>query len=270
MPEHFRVAEVGSLEGDDGVAFILRERAATVVAVGDGLRLSLSGRGVHGDDGTLAEASCVVLVDHGRAAEDGTQRVGLDSRRLSLPVSEVARGGVSPRHVLPLRSVGIPLVVEVPHAVLIEHAVGVVHPAIRGCVMILWTELLAVGSVEGVALLHLLPAHVALHGTRSAAVAVERDVEEEGVGRGGFCVESSQVEGHIVVHLVDSQFGVERLHLLTIHDDADVGILLALLNGEQQVAALRGQAQHGVFLRQDLRSLGTNAEPAHEAHCQQE
>ena len=43
--------------------------------------------------------------------------------------------------------------------------------------VILRAEALAVLGVEGVALLHLLPAQEVLHGSGEAAVAVEEDVE---------------------------------------------------------------------------------------------
>ena len=67
--------------------------------------------------------------------------VAVDRYRLVLPVDQVRAGGMAPVHVAPHRRVRIVLVVEVIHAVLEEQAVGVVHPAISGGMVVIGTVL---------------------------------------------------------------------------------------------------------------------------------
>ena len=162
-------------------------------------------------------------------------------------MNKVARRRVSPCHVLPLAAVGVPLVEQVIHAILIEHAVGVVHPAIDRRMVVLRTVLLTVFRVEGVALLDFAPAQEVLHGTRKAAVAVELHVQQQLLG-----TEVLQLQRHIVIHLVNSQLGIERHDLLVIYQHLDGCNLLALLNRQQQEFLLYLHALHGVTLAQQL------------------
>ena len=113
------------------------------------------------------------------------------------------------------------------HAILIEHTVGIVHPAVGGCMVISWAELLTIGRVEGVALLHILPAEEVLHGTSKSAITIERNIEQQ-----FFLAETVDVQGYIVVHLIYCEAHVQRLHLLTVSQYADVSIVLTLLNGQ--------------------------------------
>ena len=162
IPDDMRVAEVGNVGGQHGVGGVFGERLAVVGAVGHALRLRLSGRGVVSQDSAGAEARRVVLIDHSAAAEDGAEGVGLNGLTLKRPVHQVGAGGVAPRHVLPRRSEGVVLVIEIPHAVLVEQSVGIVHPAISRRVVIDGAETLAVGHIERIGCPHELPAgHVA-------------------------------------------------------------------------------------------------------------
>ena len=85
---------------------------------------------------------------------------------------------MSPCHVLPLRTVGVPLVVEVPHttASIIKHTIRVVHPSVLRGMVIDGTEVLAVGGVERGGILHLAPANKLSHSTLLATVTVKLDV----------------------------------------------------------------------------------------------
>ena len=128
---------------------------------------------------------------------------------------------MAPCHVLPLRTVGVPLVVEVPRAVLVEHSVGIVHPSVARSVVVGRAESLDVGVVEGIGELHFLPAHVILEGTLLVTVAVEGDVEQYRLA-----AELTQVEWHAVVALADSKTCIEAFHLFIINYYPDMGIFL--------------------------------------------
>ena len=70
VPEHIGVARLG-LHGYHGIAGIFREGVATVCAVGKTLHLAGSGRGIECNDGVLAKARTVVMVDGRTSAKDG-------------------------------------------------------------------------------------------------------------------------------------------------------------------------------------------------------
>ena len=248
VPEHLRVAEVGHVERQHRVARILRERASAIRAVGNALRLVAPCRSVHRNDGTRTEARRVVLVNHRAAAEDTAQRVRLNGIRQLLPVHQVARHAVAPRHVLPLRTVGVQLEVQVPLAILIEHTVRIVHPSIFRRVVICRTEALAVLRVESCRQLHLLPAGEVLHRARLVAVGREHNVEQELLVSLVLKTERNEV-----VHLVNGQLHVEALHHMVVAHHVHVRVLLFLLYGQQQVSAPRLHPQHGVRVAQVFR-----------------
>ena len=221
---------------------------------GDRLRLVLSSRGVDGHN--------LITIGHTRAREDGSQRIRLDGGGLVGPVDQVGRGRVAPRHVLPLRAIGVPLVVQVPNAVLVEHAVRIIHPSIGRGVVIGGAESLAVGCVKRVAHPHLAPAGEILDSTRGAAVTMEGDVNQHLL-----VAEALDIQRHIVVHLVHRKPHVEIMHLLVVHDDAQMGVLFFLLHGQQQVLARSVNPQHSVVFAQHLGGQCRGRE-GHE-HCRQ-
>ena len=148
MPKHVRVAKVGYRGRYYGVAIIFRESLSVVCAVRHALRLVLASRGIEGHHRTSAKASRVVMVYNGTAAEYRSQSVGSYGSASVFPVHKVFANAVTPSHVLPLRPIGVPLVVKVVQSVFVEEAVGVVHPPVGRCVMVQRAPLFAVGRVE--------------------------------------------------------------------------------------------------------------------------
>ena len=124
------------------------------------------------------------------------------------------------------------------------------------------TEMLAVAVVERVGHPHLTPADKVLDGTGGAAVAMEGDVDQHLL-----VAETLDVEGHVVVYLVHREAHIEGLHLLVVHDNAHIGVLLFLLHGQQEVLACSVNPQHGVVFAQHLGGQCRGRE-GHE-HCRQ-
>ena len=58
------------------------------------------------------------------------QRVAAECGLMLLPVEEVRGRGVPPVHVAPLSPVGVVLIVEVVFALMVDEAIGVVHPTV--------------------------------------------------------------------------------------------------------------------------------------------
>ena len=119
---------------------------------------------------------------------------------------QVAAHGVSPVHVFPLRAVWIPLIIKVVLAVVVEHAVGVVHPAVGRCVMVERPVRLAVCGVEICRLANMLPAHIVLEAAVFQHVAQCVDVEQNFAA-----FIAGYVERHVVIHFVGGEPDVERL-----------------------------------------------------------
>ena len=160
-------------------------------------------------------------------------------------------------HVAPHGAVGIVLEVEVVLAVLIHQAVGVVHPAVGGRVVVDGAEHLAVGYVEGVGQFEVLPGQCLLRQTAN----------DDGVA-----ALAAQGEGHGVVDLIHGQTHVHG-HVA----QHDLCLRLAFLDGEQQVAGLAVDVGHreGVALMCEtygLALLGAGAEGegscGYEAGCE--
>ena len=151
VPEEVGVAEVGYCLGDDRVSLVLGEGLSVVGAICQCLALPHQfGRCVHRHHGSFSKARGTLMVDDGRAGEDCSYHIGLQRHRLVLPMDKVGGGGVSPTHVLPQRAIGVVLVVEMPNAIAVEHAVGVVHPTVEGRMVVLGAIRVIVGSIKGI------------------------------------------------------------------------------------------------------------------------
>ena len=134
-----------------------------------------------------------------------------------------------------------------PNAVLVEHAVRVVHPAVQRCVVVGGAVFLAVGRVEGVAQGQAVPAGILLGFAHGGAALVADDVEHHFLAtiRG-------EVKGHGIVDLVRGKPGHEARCLLAVHDDVHRGFGPIVLDGEQQVLAFAGNAYEGVVRAEEL------------------
>ena len=108
-----------------------------------------------------------------------------------------------------------------PDTILVEHAVGVVHPPPLRCVVIGGTVFFHVAVIEFVSIGHLLPAAIAVDVASGPGTAVEGDVKQ-------FVI--TGLVWYVVVHLVYSQLTIQRFDQLVVLDDTDMRILLTLLH----------------------------------------
>ena len=103
---------------------------------GKALGLAVARRGIHRHYAVFPESSAVFTVYSRTSGEYSPDTVGQNGSRMMFPVHKVLGRGMSPGHVLPFGAIGIPLVIQMPYAILIEHTVGVVHPAVGRGMMI--------------------------------------------------------------------------------------------------------------------------------------
>ena len=164
-----------------------------------------------------------------------------------LPVHQILRCRVPPGHILPLGAIGVPLIAEMPYTILVEHTVGVVHPAVGRGVMVDGTEFFTVCGVERVAQPQILPHGVV--GSLAHRVAPLRgdDVEHHLVASVG-----GEVERHIVVGLRAGQARHDSAVELAVDEDIYAGFIVGVLDGEQQIRAVGSHAHQGIGHAQRL------------------
>ena len=259
VPEHIGVAEVGHVGCNNRVVLIFLKGLAIVGAVSQALRLTGISRCVHSHHGILSESGSVALINHRRAAEHKAQSVGVYGLWLVLPVYEVGAGGVSPRYVTPYRAVKVVLIIEVPYAVFVEHAVGVVHPSPHRCVVIDGPPLFAVGRVEGVAQLYELPAAIVFYVTHGAIASVEGHLYQHAA-----LTVACQIDRNKVVGLACCHPDIESFEAYAIFDDAYFRVALFLLNGYEEIVLVSLKPHHSVRRRQNAyRQVAVCLRPCH-------
>ena len=146
-------------------------------------------------------------------------------------------------HVFPLRAVWVPLVIKVVLAVVVEHAVGVVHPAVGRSVVVERPVRLAVRGVEICRLAYMLPAHIVLEAAVFQHVAQCVDVEQNFTA-----FIAGYVERHVVIHFVGGEPDVERLPCFVVVDNADVANAGFFFYRQEYEPFVRLELEHGVRL----------------------
>ena len=142
------------------------------------------------------------------------------------------------------------LEIEIPHAVLIKHAIGLVHPAPSGRMMISRTVFFSVFTVEGVGSLHRLPAGESLDISGGAAVGREDDIERQRL----LLVKLTQIQRYVIVRLTDGQAHTDTLDAVVVLVDADLRGLFLLLYGEEDIALRRRHPLNGVVVTEETGS----------------
>ena len=137
---------------------------------------------------------------------------------------------MAPRHVLPFRSVRIPLVIQMPYAILVKHSVRIVHPAVQRRVMIRRTVFLAVGGIERVRHVEIVPAHILLGLADSGPVLRSDDVQHHIMA-----LVPCYVQRHRVVHLRLRQPYIYGAVKFPVHQDVDRRVIVRLLYGHKQI-----------------------------------
>ncbi len=232
VPKHIRVAGL-ALERDYGIVWICGKRNATVRTQRHALHLAHISRSIHGHHSILSESGCVGLVHDTAAAEYHSESVGLYGHRLMLPIYEIGRFGMSPRQVLPFRTIRVVLVIEMPLAVFVEHSVGVVHPAVKRCMVIGRTVFLAIGGVESVHQPNAFPACV-IFSLAHRAAALRCDNVENNV----LAFVGRQVVRNGIVNLRFCQTHTYCLDNISVNKHIDTCIVVCLLNRKKQILAL--------------------------------
>ena len=248
VAEHLGIAKVGHIARDDGIAGVAREGHAPVAAHGHALCLALARGGVEGQHRARAVARDISAVHDTRTAEDCAQRIGPESDGLLLPVDEIAAHGMAPRHILPERAVGIVLIIEMPFAAGVEHAVRVIHPSVERCMVIERAKAFAIGCIKGVGVLEQLPEGDVRECLDIASAAGDVEVEQRVLALPG-----GELERHIIVSLCGGEAHIERLLGAASHDDGEAVVVRPLLHGQQEILVRGVEAEHGVIAAQDGR-----------------
>lgn len=125
------------------------------------------------------------------------------------------------------------MIIEMPETILIEHAVRIVHPTIKRCVMILWTVLLTIDSIESVGQREILPAAV-IHGIPyRRAVLIGHDIQHDIM-----TIIRRQVKRHHIIDLLSCQTHIESLFKFIVDHKIYSSVVCGLLYGHQQISAI--------------------------------
>ena len=130
---------------------------------------------------------------------------------------------------------------------------------------------LSVGGVEGVALLHQLPAAVVLNVADRTVVALKAKVEEYL----SVFAELADVKRYEIIGLTSCKTHLYVLHGVTVLDDFNGGLVFLLLYRQQDVAFLSIHTHHGVLVGKNmayepLMALCQKAARAHEQGSQED
>ena len=141
VPDYFGIAEIANARvGDYGVALVFGPGTASVVAVRDGLVLKVVATsffarhqvvGKHGNHRRLAidtKSTGVFPVDDGAARKNVAEGVGIQSNGQIAPIHQILAHCVRPVHGTPYFILGVMLIKQVVFSLVIDHAIGVVHP----------------------------------------------------------------------------------------------------------------------------------------------
>ena len=256
IPEHIGVAAFAFV-GDHGISFVYIEPCSVVVAPCEALDLAESGGRVECNDRIFAESGSIGFIDYCAAAEYRTESVGCDSQRTMFPMHEVFADGVPPVHVLPQRPVGIVLVVKMPFAVFVKHAVRVVHPAVERCMVVQRAVWFAVGGVERIAECDFFPTDFILYITRVGTVVLGAYIQCDLLS-----VVWCQIERHEIVDMVYRQpfpgpgLGVRCLGAITRDRLEAVRESDAILREEFKNAGLDKKVWQYFTVVPDFKSVG--------------
>ena len=241
-----RVAEIACLGCDDGIALVFGESLTIIGTISHTLCLTWSGRGIESHDGPCAKPSCIILVHYSRSAEDRTQPISLKSCRHRCPVYQVTTYGMSPCHILPLRSIGIPLIVEMPFAIFVKHSIGVIHPSIGGCMMIKRSVHFLITHIQRINITHPFPTSKLSNCCRMAWIPIKGDIKQSPL---------SYLIGHKIIHLSCRQAAVEGCYQPVVAHHTHMGHLFTFVNRQQQIFSCRIESHHGMALSQHFNLL---------------
>ena len=145
-----------------------------------------------------------------------------------LPMQKVLAHGMSPVHVAPLRAVWVVLEVEVILAILIYHAVRVVHPTIERCEVITWTILIGIGGIEGIA---------EFHQVQGEGILLQTKNLHDGILAISClsCRILLQIERHIIVSPILSQADIHPSIVCITCGKDDLSLILLLLNWQEEI-----------------------------------
>ena len=261
IPEHLRIAEIPQpiKRRKHRIILIFRESTPVVGAVGHTLDLpvTITSRGIEGDQGILAITGAIQVVDHRAAREDMPQRITGDRRRQRLPTDQVTADRMTPVHIAPHRPVGIILEIEMIFPILIDQAVGVIHPAIERRVMINRAIEIGITRIERIGNRQTAPTDsIGRH-------SVDNDLR--------LAIRRGKLERDVIVHAINRQADIHRhiggIALIQLHQP----FRTRFLNRQQQISRgiINTNNRQGIAQRLKTDRIARSLAGSHTAHQRQ-
>ena len=143
-----------------------------------------------------------------------------------LPMDQIRAGGMPPMHVSPYRRIWIVLIIEMVHTILVEKAVGIVHPAVFRRMMINGTVLVHRDFRAGVGENDPAPCRFRIDAGKADILLL--------------CAEMLHIQRYAVVDLVtEGKAYVHNIHLLSAFVDGHGDLIGRFIDGEKHIPAIR-------------------------------
>ena len=225
IPEDIRIAAVVA---DDRVVLPVSPGQPRIVAVGDGLAAARIGEGRdHHLFAPRLKTRCVVGVDRGAAGKTMVlgHRPGVEGDGQLLPMHEVFAHRMAPVHIAPTPAIRIVLEEQMPLAVVIDHAIGIIGPAAFGAEVELRAELFL---VKRIALLDLVALVDRLQAMRTAGELIDGD-------GGRLALPGAGIDEGPEIGRPIGQLDIEDANLAAIHGNAHAAHLAAVFHGQIEI-----------------------------------
>ena len=152
ISENFRVTEIfqTTRRAQDRIILIFRKGATVVITVGQTLNLPIliTGRSVKSQDRAFSITGRILLVDNRTSGKDMSQCIAGNSWFQMFPMHQVFTDRMSPMHISPFGAIRIILIIQMIFSIFIHQPVSIIHPAIKGSMMINRTKLFRIGCIK--------------------------------------------------------------------------------------------------------------------------
>ena len=152
IPENFRITEVFQTvrRTQNGVLLIFSKCPPVILAKSKTLYLPVfvTGRSIKSQNTPCSVTGYILLIDNRAARKDMSQCVTGNSWFQMFPMHQVFTDRMSPMHISPFRTIRVILKIQMIFSIFIHQPVSIIHPAIKGSMMINRTKLFCIGSIK--------------------------------------------------------------------------------------------------------------------------
>ena len=152
IPEDFRVTEIFQTIGrtQNRILFVFSKCPSVILAKSKTLYLPVfvTGRSIKSQNTPCSVTGYILLIDNRATRKDMSQCVTGNSWFQMFPMHQVFADRMSPMHISPFGTIRVILKIQMIFSIFIYQSVCIIHPAIKGSMMINRTKLFCIGSIK--------------------------------------------------------------------------------------------------------------------------